>query len=364
MSKINNELFENMPISSAARKLMIPTILSSLVMVLYSLADTYFVGILNEEIEIAAVSFASPLLISFNAVNNLFGIGSSSVMSRALGRKDIDTASKCASFGIYGCILSSILLSLGCLIFISPLLKILGVTMSAQSATFEYVKWVIIFGAAPSILNVVLAYLLRAEGKALHASIGVMSGCILNIVLDPIFILPWGLGMKAAGAGCATFISNVIASVYFIVILKFIKKDTCIKLHPRYFPMDKALISSICAVGIPASIQNLLNVTSVTVMNNYVSVYGTAAIAAMGIAQKVYMVPMQISQGGSQGIMPIISYSYGSKNITRFEEAIKYGAKVMLPGIIAISIIYCCEASFFIEMFSSHPDVIDFGVVF
>ena len=202
------ELFENTPIPKAVATLAIPTIHSSLVMVIYNLADTDFVGMMNDPIQNAAVTLAAPVLLAFNAVNNLFGVGSSSMMSRALGSRDYDLVAKSSSFGFYCALISGVLFSLGCILFQNPLLALLGTDAGTVEATREYMLWTVYLGAAPSILNVVMAHLVRAEGSALHASIGSMSGCLLNILLDPIFILPWGLDMGAAGAGLATCLSN------------------------------------------------------------------------------------------------------------------------------------------------------------
>ena len=204
-------LFETMPIPKAVMNLAVPTVISSLVMVFYNLADTYFVGMLNDPIQNAAVTLAAPLMLAFNAVNNLFGVGASSMMSRALGRKDYDTVKRSSAFGFYCAIISGILFSVCYTVFSQPMLKILGTDSRTAAATSGYLFWTVTFGAAPAILNVVMAYMVRAEGASMHASIGTMSGCILNIILDPIFVMPWGLGMGAAGAGLATCISNVFA---------------------------------------------------------------------------------------------------------------------------------------------------------
>ena len=212
-------LFEQMPVPKAVMKLAVPTVLSSLVMVFYNLADTYFVGMLNDPIENAGVALAAPVLLAFNAINNLFGVGSSSMMSRALGRKDYDTVYRSSAFGFYCSVISGLLFSLLCTICKNPLLSLLGADAQTYAATDGYMFWTVTLGAAPSILNVVMAYMVRAEGASLHASLGTMSGCLLNILLDPIFILPWGFNMGAAGAGLATFISNCVACLYFFILL-------------------------------------------------------------------------------------------------------------------------------------------------
>ena len=183
-------LFEQMPIPKAVMQLAIPTVISSLVMVLYNLADTYFVGMLNDPVQNAAVTLAAPVLLAFNAVNNLFGVGSSSMMSRAMGRRDYDAVRQSSAFGFYCALFAGVLFSLLCTIWRQPLLVILGADAQTLDATASYLFWTVCCGATPAILNVVLAYMVRSEGASLHASIGTMSGCILNMVLDPVFIMP------------------------------------------------------------------------------------------------------------------------------------------------------------------------------
>ena len=364
---IDNEktnLFEQMSIPKAVMKLAIPTVLSSLVMVLYNLADTYFVGMLNNPIQNAAVTLAAPVLLAFNAVNNLFGVGSSSMMSRALGRKDYDTVRKSSSFGFYCALFAGILLSLFCTILRQPLLGILGANANTIEATEGYLIWTVTFGAAPAILNVVMAYMVRSEGAALHASIGTMSGCLLNIILDPIFILPWGFNMGAAGAGLATFLSNCVACLYFFVLLYQRRKSTYVCIQPKNFSFKKAIVLGVCGVGIPASIQNLLNVTGMTILNNFTSSFGADAVAAMGISQKINMVPMQIAMGFSQGVMPLVSYNYACGNHKRMKEAIFFTMKTLLPSLALVSLGYYLGAGVLTKSFMNNADIIAYGTRF
>lgn len=357
-------LFEKTPISSAVAKLSIPMVFSSLVMVLYNMADTYFVGMLNNPVENAAVALAAPVLLAFNAVNNLFGVGTSSMMSRALGRKDYDTVSESSAFGFYCSLISGILFGILCTILNSPLLTLIGADATTRTATQGYLFWTVSLGAAPAILNVVLAYLVRSEGAALHASIGTMSGCLLNIILDPFFILPWGLNMGAEGAGCATFISNCVACLYFFVLLYVKRGKTFVCVNPRRFHFKKPIIMEICGVGIPASIQNLLNVTGMTILNNFTSAYGADAVAAMGISYKIYMVPMQITLGFSQGIMPLVSYNFASGNRRRMKGSILFALKIMLPILAAVTVIYYIGAGGLIHAFMRNSEIIAYGTAF
>ncbi len=366
MKKNNDktELFERMPIPRAVLKLSVPTILSSLVMVIYNLADTYFVGLRNDPVQNAAVTLAAPVLLAFNAVNNLFGVGSSSMMSRALGRKDFDTVSRSSAFGFYCSLVSGLLFSLLCTVFAGPLLRLLGAEPDTMAATWEYMKWTVCFGAVPAILNVVMAYLVRAEGASLHASIGTMSGCLLNIILDPLFILPEGLGMGAAGAGFATFLANCVACGYFLVLIFVKRESTYVCIRPRMFTARKGIAKGVFTVGIPASVQNLLNVTGMTVLNNFTSAFGPDAVAAMGIAQKINMVPMYIAMGVSQGIMPLVSYNYASGDSRRMKKTVTFSGKISVSMLVIVAALYFLFPGFFVGLFMGVESIVAYGSAF
>lgn len=364
MDNSKTELFESMPIPKAVITLSVPSVISSLVMVIYSLADTFFVGMMNDPVQNAAVTLAAPLLLAFNAVNNLFGIGSSSMMSRALGRKDYDTVYRSSAFGFYASLICSLLFSLLYGVLQSPILVMLGANAETIQATADYLFWTVLLGSAPSILNVVLAYLVRAEGSSLHASIGTMCGCLLNIVLDPIFILPWGLNLGAAGAGSATCLSNTVACLYFFVLLFVKRGKTYVCIKPSMFRPSKQIVKGVCGVGIPASIQNLLNVTGMTILNNFTSAYGSDPVAAMGIAQRVNIVPFQIAMGFSQGIMPLISYNYTSGNIKRMKKTFMFTAKISLGFILAVMLTFVFAAEPIISMFMKNESIVAYGAAF
>lgn len=358
------ELFEKTPIPKAVMTLAIPTILSSLVMVIYNLADTYFVGMLNDPVQNAAVTLAAPVLLAFNAVNNLFGVGSSSMMSRGLGAKDYDTVYRSSALGFYCALISGILFSTLYTVFQNPLLIMLGADSNTTAATGDYLLWTVSCGAAPAILNVVMAYLVRAEGSSLHASLGTMSGCLLNIILDPIFILPWGLNMGAAGAGLATFLSNCVSCAYFFVLLFLKRGRTYVCIRPTLFRFRREIVAGILAVGVPAAIQNLLNVTGMTVLNNFTAAFGADAVAAMGISQKINMVPMQVAFGLSQGIMPLISYNYASGNVSRMKKTLTFTAKINLTFMATLAVGYWLGAGSLISLFMKNPSIVAYGTRF
>ena len=358
------ELFETLPIPRAVAKLAIPTIVSSLIMVLYNLADTYFVGAINDPVESAAVTLAAPVLLAFNAVINLFGVGCGSYMSRALGLRDYEAVRKTSAFGFYCALAASLLFSAVCAVFRPQLLNLLGADASTVAATSKYLRWTVLFGAAPSILNLVLGNMIRSEGESLHASVGTISGCLLNVVLDPIFIMPWGLNMGAAGAGCATFLSNCVACGYFFVFLWRRRGRTFVSLDPRKAAPGRAIVLAVAAVGIPAAVQNLLNVTGMTVLNNFSSAFGTEAVAAMGITHKINMVPMYFSMGLGQGIMPLVGYNYSCGNARRMKKSITFTAKIAVGFILAATAAYYVFAGGLIALFMKNEAIVAYGTRF
>ena len=224
-----------------------------------------------------------------------------------------------------------------------------------------YARWTVTFGAVPAILNVVMAYLVRAEGASMHASIGTMSGCFLNILLDPVFILPWGLNMGAEGAGLATFLSNCVACLYFFVLLYVKRGRTYVCVKPSMFKPDKHIVLGVFAVGVPASVQNLLNVTGMSVLNNFTSGFGSNAVAAMGIAQKINSVTVQIALGLSQGIMPLISYNYASGNIRRMKKTFLFAARIALVFLVLMEVAYFAGAGLWVSLFMQDGQIVESG---
>lgn len=357
-------LFEEAPIPRAVLKLALPMVLSCLVMMLYSLADTWFVGLLNDANETAAVTLSAPVLLAFNAVNNLFGVGCASMMSRALGVKDYDTVRRTSAFGFWCAIGAGGLFSLFCVLFNTPLLTLLGASGQNLPLTEKYLFWTVRCGAVPAVLNVVTSQLVRAEGSSVHAGIGTMSGCLLNIILDPLFILPSGLGMGAAGAGLATFISNCFACLYFLVFLFIKRHGTYVCVSPRLFGWDKRITKETFGVGVPAAIQNLLNVTGMTVLNNLMAPYGSEAVSAIGIAHKLALLLMYISMGISQGVMPLVGYNFASGNGTRMRKAILYTGRISALVMLPCTALFLLFARPIMTFFMQNEAIVAYGAAF
>lgn len=357
------ELFEKASIGKSVASLSIPSVLSTLVTILYNMADMIFVGFLGDPTETAAVALAGSVTLFFFFITNLFGVGSSSLMSRCLGKKDCDTAKRTSAFGFWSALLCASLFAIVYTVFSTQILDFLGADESTFEPTRKYLLWTVSFGAVPSILNIVLSNMVRSEGEAVHASIGVIGGCILNMLLDPFFILPSFLGMNAAGAGLATFISNSAATVYFIALVIARRKITVVCINPRFFSLRKDIVKEVFSVGIPAGIQNLLNVTGTVILNKITAGYGAVAVSAMGISHKISYVPNYISLGISQGIMPLVGYNYASGNRDRMRAAILYVLKIGMVIAFTLAMVISIGSPLFIRMFINDSEVVDMGKV-
>lgn len=358
------ELFERMPVPQAVAKLAIPTVAACLVMILYNLADTFFVGKLNNPIETSAVTLAAPVVLAFNAVTNLFGTGCSSMMSRCLGKKDYDGVRRAAALGFYGAVIAGLVFSILATAFQSGLLNLLGADEENAIRTADYMFWTVTLGAIPSMLNVVMANLVRAEGSALQASIGTISGCVLNVILDPFFIMDWGLGLGAAGAGLATFISNMIATAYYFVYIFRKHGETYVSISPKDFIESKSVVKEVVYVGVPASIQNILNVIGMTIMNNFMSIHGASAVSAMGITHKVGMVPMYVAMGIAQGILPLVGYNFASGNRKRMKDTVRFTQKIAGIFMVVAAVLFFIFSSEIIALFMKNELVVEYGGAF
>lgn len=358
------ELFEKSPVWTAIFTLTIPMIISSLVAMIYNLSDTFFVGALNDSVQNAAITLTAPAMTLFYGITNLFGIGASSLMSRSMGQKDYETVKRASATGIYLALIGAIALSAVTLVFNSPTLQLLGTDEITFQATKDYLFWTVCLGAVPGIMSIMFSYLLRAEGRSLQASIGQMSGCILNIILDPFFILPIGLNMGAAGAGLATFLANCVACTYFLLLICKEKGNTYVCISPAFITLRRYVLSNIFIVGIPGVFQNVLNVLSMTILNNIVAGYGADVVAAVGIANKINQLPIQIVFGFTQGVMPLIGYNFAAKNFPRMKEAIKKTYVVTLSALLCILVLFNAAGQPIVRFFMDNDEIVRTGAWF
>ena len=319
------ELFETAPVPRALATLAIPTIISQLITMIYNLADTFFIGTTNDPSKIAASSVAFVLIFMTNCLSNLFGVGGGSLISRLLGEKKDSEAASVSSFSFWGSFLISAVYSVIVLVFMEPILRFLGATDSSLSYAESYAFWVVVVGAVPSTLSMTLSNLLRSEGYAKHASIGLGMGGVLNILLDPLFMFViLEPGREVEGAALATMLSNVAVLIYFLAVLAVIRKNTVLSLSPVKVLPKKHHVGSVFAVGFPSALGSFLACLSSIMINNltssYSDLYGDVPVAAVGIAKKIDMLPMNVGMGLCQGMMPLVAYNYSAGNYKRMKS--------------------------------------------
>lgn len=343
---------------------ILPAIASQMVSLLYSLADTFFVGKLNDPDQTAAVTVAGAVFLLLTALSNLFGIGGASLVARKLGLKKQEEAKQVSSFCFWAGILSAAAFGGLVGLFSGPILKLLG----AKAASFEYAKGYLLYsvalGAAPTVATTLLANLVRAEGASVGASIGVTLGCFVNIALDPVFVLPFGLGMGAAGAGAATAISNAIGLCYFLIYIGRKRGTTANSVDPRLLRAGLSHAKQVLRIGLPSALQYMLTVVAVSAQLRFVSKYGSAAVAAVGITKKLDQLPLFFSIGVANGLLPIVGYNYAARNFERTERCFRFGVLISLGFALLCVALYECLAPVLTRLFIDDGETVRFASSF
>ena len=327
MSSLQNrtEIFENTPIKKAVLLQIVPAIASQMIALLYNLADTYFVGLINDPVQTAAITVVSPCFVMLTAISNLFGVGGASAIARALGKKEPDRARQIASVSFWGGLVMGILFALLFWLLERPILTLCGAREETFAVVMAYAKWVVVIGGPWTVLNTLLANLVRAEGSARRAFVGVSLGGVLNIALDPLFVLPRFLGWGAAGAGIATAISNMAATVYFLCGIFRRRQDTVLSVAPGHLRHTRAHLGGILVIGFPSALQYALTVVAVAAQAKFVSAYPTEAVAALGIVKKIDQLPLYFSIGVANGLLPLLAYNHAAGNTARRSQAFRFG---------------------------------------
>ncbi len=355
----NTELFQNMPVSKAVITLVIPTIISQIITVIYNMADTFFIGQMDNPDQVAAATLAMPPFVMLTGIANLFGIGGASLISRSLGTGNREKAKGCAVFSIWGAVVVSFVYGAAMYLLRPAVFPLLGTDASTYGYCSDYVLWTIAIGGTPTVLNACLAHLIRAEGYSKEASFGVAFGGILNIILDPVLIFFLKLGVM--GAAIATMLSNVAAMVYFILLLYKNREQTVIKFSLQNYSLPKGISKEILLVGFPSFIMMLMGTFSNMVLNKMVVSYSNQAIAGMGIAKKIDMLAFAIAGGMTQGVLPLIGYNYASKNYSRMRSAVKtaflYSVMIAVAGTV---LLFTCAVPV-VRSFISDEETVVYG---
>ncbi len=356
MKKTRQEIFETSSIPSAFFALTLPAVLGKIISLFYNIADTWFMASTDDAALVAAVSLCGPLISLIVAMGDLFGVGGSSVVSRLLGERKEDAARKVSAFCFYGAALAGIVAGVILWIFEDSILRVLGADVTTLHHAKEYYRYIAI-GAPVLIAQVVPLNLLRTEAMAKESMFGSVLGSIVHLIVLPIFIFQMNMG--AAGAGLATLLGNASTLLYYIFCIN--QKAQVITVSPKAFTLDKENSGKVIAIGIPASLNNLMASLGTAICNRYLLLYGSDKIAAMGIASKVSMISMMMIIGFTFSTGPLIGYTYGKKDVPKLKAILKFFYSFQIGMSTAVSAVLFLFAPTLVAFFMDDPGIITAG---
>lgn len=366
----NTRIFENYKVPRAVAAMAIPSMLGMLINIVYNLADTFFVGQTGDKNQVAAVSVSMPLFMLFIAVGNLFGVGGCAFVSRSLGEGRKDRVKTISSFCLYSSIVIGIILGIFYLFFREKILFLVGASNETIDFAIDYLKW-ISYGSPFIVAAMTFGNLVRGEGAAKTSMIGMVLGQIVNIVLDPIFILksgdklfgitlPFGFNMGVSGAAIATVLGNVVSVLFFLIY--FLRGKSILSITPGRYRMKQGIARGVVTVGMPASVNSLLMSFSNIIVNIVLAGYGDDAIAGMGVAMKANMLVVMLQLGLSQGVQPLIAYCYGAKNYKRMKSCLRFSIACNVVIGSVMTLFYIIFKQNVISMFIDNAQVVELGV--
>lgn len=353
------EIFENAPVHKAVFKNALPAMAAMLMVLIYNLADTFFISQTHNDLQVAAVSLATPVFLLFMAVGTIFGIGGTSVISRAMGEGRTDYAKKVCSFCMWSCVGVGIIMSALFLLFMNQILALIG----ASADTWEYAKtYLTIVSLSGPFVLIANCYsnVIRAEGQSGKAMIGQLIGNLLNVVLDPIMILVFGWNI--AGAAIATVIGNAAGAIYYIFY--FLSGKSVLSINPKDFSVKNKVASGVLTIGIPAALGSLLMSVSNIIMNNQMGKYGDMAVAGVGVAMKVTMMTGMVCIGLGQGIQPLLGYCVGAKKWGRYKSVLRFSLIFAFILSTMLTVICYLFINQIVNVFLTDTAAFDYGVSF
>lgn len=353
------QAFGNMPVVKAVLVNAVPAILSMLVTLVYNVADTFFIGQTGDEMQVAAVSLTTPVFLLFMAIGTLFGIGGTSVISRAFGEGKVDFARMVSSFCFWMSVFAGILCIIVFLLGMDYILQWIGASDSTEEyvrAYLSYVAW-----SAPFvIISTAFSNIVRSEGKSREAMNGILIGTLLNIVLDPVFIL-W-LGYGIAGAAWATIIGYTVSTTYYIFLL--ISKRSRLTFSMNSFNLKKKTARPVFAIGIPASLNCIMMSVSTIILNVCLVAYGDHVVAAMGVASKIIMMVVLVQIGLGEGIQPLLGYNYGARQWMRFKAVLRFSCRMGLGMGVTLTLLCGMFSEELIGCFIDSGNIKEYAVPF
>lgn len=359
MEKENsNALFETMPVAKAFWTLTLPVVLSKIVSMVYNMVDIYFIGRTGDANLVAGVSICTPVFLLMVSLGDLFGLGGSSVISRLFGQHRDEDGGRVSCFTFYSAFGVGVLVAILMLAFQTPILHMLGAEGEVFSFASEYYFWIAL-GSPFIILTLVPTNELRTEGLANYVMIGSVAGSVVNMVLDPLFIFTFGMG--AAGAAIATVLGNVVTDLIFVYCIG--KKSKKLTVDPRMVRTDIALVGAVFAIGLPSSLNNLMNSFGTALLNKSLVVYGANQVAAMGIASKALMLVSMVMIAFAFGAQPLIGYNYGAGNRQRLRAVLKFDLLVQFAIAFVGGALLMAAAPWMIRLFMDDGAVVEAGAL-
>lgn len=337
------ELFEKTPVFEAVLKLVLPTVMGQIILVVYNMADTFFIGLTGSDMLITSVTISMPAFMFLSAISNLFGIGGAAAASRAMGRRNKDRVGNISAFALWGCVLVTGLYGFFLKIGMDPFVDLLGGSHpGVHQIAAEYLMITVALGGVFTSVNNLLSHLVRSEGRSLYSSIGIIMGGVLNIFLDPLFmfvILPAGNEVK--GAAIATTLSNAISCLYFVILLAVLrKKGSLLSFRFNDDALEDGSFREILLSGLPACLMTLCENISYAVLDHLMAVSGVSYQAGIGVAKKVNMLAHSMVRGISQGVLPLIAYNYAAKEYSRMKKTIRTSS-MMAVTVSVVSMVIC-----------------------
>lgn len=359
MKDKTTEIFQNAPVPKAVISNVIPSIVSMIMVLVYNLADTFFIGQTENAYMVAAVSVATPAFLLFMAVGMLFGIGGTSLISRMLGEGNSKKAKNASSFCFWTGLIIGIIAMIFIWFFASPICRAIGASDDTIGYAAQYLN-IVALGIPFLIISNSFSNIIRSEGNAKIAMMGMIIGNLINVVLDPVMILLFH--WDVAGAAIATVIGNVFSAIFYIFHL--VSKNTLLSIHPKDYMAKNNVAKGILAIGIPASLNSILLSTSNIIINNVMSAYGDMAVAGLGVAMKVNMIVVMLLIGLGTGIQPLLGYCFGAGNKKRYMDVLRFSICLALVLSLIMTVICYCGAGPLVRAFLDDSDAYSYGISF
>ena len=352
----NIEIFRDAPVPKAVISNVIPSIISMIMVLVYNLADTVFIGQTKNDYMVAAVSIATPVFLLFMAVGMLFGIGGTSLISRMLGEERHEEAKKVSSFCYWTGLVVGIISMVVIFIFAEPICRAVGASNDTIVYAKQYLR-IVSFGIPFLIVSNAFSNIIRAEGNAKIAMQGMVVGNLVNIVLDPIMILYFG--WNVAGAAVATVLGNLYSAVYYTKHM--LSKKCILSIKPSDYQAKNGVLAGVFAIGIPASLNSILMSASNIVINNVMMGFGDMAVAGLGAAMKVNMIVVMLLIGLGTGVQPLLGYCFGAGNKKRYMAVLRFSLMLALGLSLIMTLICYIFALDLVKIILDDPAALDFG---